>query len=97
MDEIRAAIATADNVVVVISPDSCASTVCRTELDYAVELNKRLVPVVVRDTAADWVSPALRGINWLPVSAGPSFDTDVDRLAEKCWIPTSTGCICIPG
>ena len=82
MDEIRAAIAAADNVVVVISPDSCASTVCRTELDYAVELNKRLVPVVVRDTAADLVSPALRGINWLPVSAGPSFDTDVDRLAE---------------
>jgi WD40 repeat protein len=82
MDEIRAAIAGADNVVVVISPDSCASAVCREELDYALELNKRLVPVVVRETPADLVPPAVRGINWLPVSAGPSFDTDIDRLAE---------------
>lgn len=82
MDEIKAAIAAADNVVVVISPDSCASTVCQTELDYADNLKKRLVPVIVRDTAEDLVPPVLRGINWLPVSAGPSFDADVDRLAD---------------
>jgi WD40 repeat protein len=82
MDEIRAAIAAADNVVVVISPDSCTSSVCQTELDYAVELGKRLIPVVVRDTPAELASPALRAINWLPVSAGPSFAADVNRLAE---------------
>ena len=82
MDEIRSAIAAADNVVVVISPDSCASTVCQAELDFAVELSKRLIPVIVRDTPANLASPALRAINWLPVGAGPSFDADVNRLAE---------------
>ena len=82
MDEIRAAIAAADNIVVVISPDSCASTVCRTELDYAVELSKRLIPVMVRNTPTSLAPASLRAINWLPIDAGPSFDTDVDQLAE---------------
>ena len=83
MDEIRAAIADADNIVVVISPDSCSSAVCRTELDYAVELNKRLVPVIVRDTSPDLVPDFLGSLNWLPINAGESFESDVDRLVER--------------
>jgi TIR domain/WD domain, G-beta repeat len=82
MDELRAAIRAADNVVVVISPDSATSAVCREELDYAVELHKRLVPVVVRATSPDAVIPALANLNWLSVAPGPSFAADVDRLAE---------------
>jgi WD40 repeat protein len=82
MDELRAAIRRADNIVVVISPDACASAVCREELDYAVELHKRLVPVIVRDTPADYVPPSLASLNWLPVHSGPSFDSDVDSLVD---------------
>lgn len=82
MDELRAAIRRADNVVVVISPDSCASAVCREELDYAAELHKRLVPVIVRETPPDDVPPSLGSLNWLPVHEGPSFDGDVDGLIE---------------
>lgn len=45
MEEILAGITEADAVVFVISPDSVASDVCRTELDYATDASKRLVPV----------------------------------------------------
>ena len=57
MDEIKTAIANADSVIFVISPDSAASEVCNIELKYAVELSKRIVPVVVRETAAATVPP----------------------------------------
>lgn len=46
MEEIRTGIAEADAVVFVISPDSVTSEVCRTELDYAAGLPKRLIPIV---------------------------------------------------
>ena len=45
MEEIKVAIAEADSVVAVVSPDSVASPVCQEELRHAVGLNKRLVPV----------------------------------------------------
>src|ERR1700761_185716 len=64
MDEIKTAIANADSVIFVISPDSAASEVCNIELKYAVELSKRIVPVVVRETAAATVPPPLPDISW---------------------------------
>jgi hypothetical protein len=47
--QVLAGVAAANAVVLVISPDSLASPVCGEELARAVELNKRLVPVVRRD------------------------------------------------
>jgi TIR domain len=57
--EIRTAITEADAVAFVITPDSVASEVCRTELDYATEASKRLVPIIARETSPDGV-PAVR-------------------------------------
>jgi tetratricopeptide (TPR) repeat protein len=37
--------------VFILSPDSMASVVCNMELDYAIELRKRIVPVVYQDVA----------------------------------------------
>jgi len=45
-DEIEQAILEAQAVLFVISPTSVASPYCRAELDRAVALGKRLVPVV---------------------------------------------------
>src|SRR5689334_11034998 len=42
MEEIRSAIAAADMVLVIVSPDSCASRVCRAELECAVVLEADL-------------------------------------------------------
>jgi formylglycine-generating enzyme required for sulfatase activity len=47
--EIKTGIEGADNFVLILSPDSMASVVCNMELDYAIDLNKRIVPVIYRD------------------------------------------------
>lgn len=47
--EIKAGIEGADNFVFILSPDAMASVVCNMELDYAIELNKRIVPVAYRN------------------------------------------------
>jgi hypothetical protein len=81
MDEIKTAIANADSVLFVISPDSVTSQVCGIELKYAVDLSKRIVPVVIRDTPAEAVPAPLTDINWHFVRS-ETFDADVERLVE---------------
>ena len=81
MEEIRSAIANADSIVFFISPDSVTSEVCRDELNYAVELSKRLVPVVVRETLVEAVPAPLPDINWHFVRP-ETFDSDVAELVE---------------
>ena len=48
--EIQSGIQLAENFAFLISPDSIASPICNVEIDYARSLNKRLIPVVVRET-----------------------------------------------
>jgi hypothetical protein len=81
MEEIKTAIANADSVIFVISPDSVNSRVCVIELKYAVELSKRIVPVLIRDTPVEAVPAPLPDINWLFVRPD-TFDADVARLVE---------------
>jgi hypothetical protein len=76
MDEIRTAIAGADSLIFVVSPDSVTSEVCGIELKYAVELSKRIVPVVVRDMPAEAVPAPLPDISWHFVRR-ETFDADV--------------------
>ncbi len=68
MDEIRAAIDGASAMVFVISPDSLASAVCAQELEHALAVNKRLIPVVARPASP--VPPALAELNWVNFAAG---------------------------
>jgi len=64
--EIQAGIEAAETFIFVISPNSVESKVCRDEIEYAVKLNKRLVPVV-RDDSFDKnrIHPDLSKRNWL--------------------------------
>ncbi|MGH3831164.1 MAG: toll/interleukin-1 receptor domain-containing protein [Pseudonocardiaceae bacterium] len=82
MAEIRTAIAEADAVAFVITPDSVASEVCRIELDHATEASKRLVPILARETPAEDVPSALAELNWLSFLDGTDFEAGVDRLVE---------------
>jgi WD40 repeat protein len=58
--ELGSGIEAADAFIFVISPNSLASAECRKELDRAVELGKRIVPLLLRDVTdiprelADW-------------------------------------------
>jgi WD40 repeat protein len=82
MAEIRAAIAEADSVVFVISPDSVASEVCQAELSQAVELNKRLVPIVARPTPIADVPASLAALNFLDFSSCSTEEAFEDVLAQ---------------
>src|SRR4051812_26063191 len=54
-ERIRAGIERARVFVAVLSPHSARSDVCRDELAHAVELGKRIVPVVCEDVSPDEV------------------------------------------
>ncbi|MBW4445165.1 MAG: TIR domain-containing protein [Plectolyngbya sp. WJT66-NPBG17] len=83
-EEWRRAIArgieTADTFIFVISPDSVASAECRKEIDQAISLNKRLIPVVRRD--AQGVHPVLAELNWIFFRENDSFDQAFQKLIK---------------
>lgn len=82
-EEIKAGIESADTFVFVISPDSIASQICRQEIDYAVEHNKRLVPIVRREGFdMTLVHPTLGKSNWLFFQTNNDFDTAFQSLVE---------------
>jgi WD40 repeat protein len=72
---IYGAIESTHTFIFVLTPDSIASEVCGKEAAHAAANNKRLVPIVHRDIAADRVPKSLRELNWI-------FCRDSDDFAE---------------
>jgi hypothetical protein len=55
-----------DNFVFVISPDSVTSEVCRNEVDYAAQLNKRFLPLLWREGFdQSKLHPSIAQHNWI--------------------------------
>lgn len=48
-EEIKKGIARANNFAVILSPNSMASPICQMEIEYAIQLNKRIIPVYYDD------------------------------------------------
>jgi len=79
-EAIKRAIEQSDAFVFVITPASVASAYCEHEVEYARELQKRIVPVL-RDPVADEKLPAeIRDRNWIPFTEADEFDTSLGRL-----------------
>ena len=78
---LRRAVEGSDGFVFVISPDSVASPFCEQEVDHAVELNKRIVPLAFRSVPDEQVPEGIRVRNWIPVGDG-DFDAGVERLVQ---------------
>jgi hypothetical protein len=57
--QVLGAIRECQTFVVVLSPDSVASRACRAELDYAVELQRPIVAVMVRPTEIEKAPPSI--------------------------------------
>jgi WD40 repeat protein len=72
------AVESSDAFVFVISPDSVGSEFCVKEVDHAVALNKRIVPLALRPAPDEELPDAIRLRNWIPVDDG--FDEGVARL-----------------
>ncbi|MDX6374867.1 MAG: hypothetical protein QOD98_3855, partial [Nocardioidaceae bacterium] len=75
-DELRAGIAGSDSFCFVISPTSAASEICRIELDHAVALGKRILPVLHLPVPAAEVPEAVASRNWIPQTGRFTDDFD---------------------
>jgi WD40 repeat protein len=77
---LRNAVERSDGFVFVISPDSVASRFCEQEVAHAVELNKRIVPLLLHAVPDDEVPDGIRVRNWIPAGAEDEFEPAVERL-----------------
>jgi len=77
---IKRAIEGANAFVFVITPASVKSSYCENEVEYAREMQKRIVPVL-RDPVADSdLPPEIRDRNWIPFVGDAEFDPSLNRL-----------------
>ena len=58
----------ADNFVYLLSPDSIDSTYCQKELELAVSLNKRIIPILVRETDPERVPSLLQTLQYIDLT-----------------------------
>jgi hypothetical protein len=77
----------ADTVVFILTPKSAASDICKWEVDEAVKLNKRIVPVIWRPLGEAKPHDRLRGLNYIyfydePSATGSGFGTGLARLID---------------
>jgi WD40 repeat protein len=80
-EAIRRAIEGSDAFVFVLSPESVRSRYCESEVGYAVELQKRIVPVLRSPVSHDEVPEAIRVRNWIPYTPDADQDAAARRLA----------------
>ena len=67
-EAIKRGIEQADNVVYLLSADSVTSDFCKQELNLALSLNKRIIPVLVRETNPNDVPSELRSLQYIDLT-----------------------------
>jgi WD40 repeat protein len=81
-EAIKRAIEQADAFLFVITPASVASSYCESEVEYAREMQKRIVPVL-RDSVEDDELPVeIRDRNWVPFTDDAQFAPSLERLVR---------------
>ena len=79
----------ADTIAFVLSPQSAHSEICAWEVDEAIRLNKRVLPLVCRSLADSKPPPALADLNYIyffddpKASPGQGFGTGLARLVDS--------------
>lgn len=81
-EAIKRAIEGSDAFLFVITPESVHSTYCEQEVEYARELQKRIVPVLREPVADSELHSEIRDRNWIPFTDKDEFDASVDRLIK---------------
>jgi len=82
-EQIDAGIENADNFIFIISPHSVASIYCLKEIVLAVNLNKRIIPLLHVDPAAEFskMHPVIGKLNWIYFQDNINdFDTSFNGL-----------------
>jgi len=93
--EIKEGIEQTDSVLFVLSPEWIKSNECRKELAYAVEMGKRLFPILYIPVDPKDVPPELAKINWVYLRDIDDFDQGFKTLCSAMdtdleWIKTHT-------
>ncbi len=79
MDNIERQITAANALLCVISPDFIDSDICQKELEIAISLHKKVIPVQIKDVVYEEVNNSIRAIQWILF-----LDTsDLTEVVEK--------------
>ncbi|MEQ8972676.1 MAG: toll/interleukin-1 receptor domain-containing protein [Coleofasciculus sp. C1-SOL-03] len=65
---IKRGIEQADNVIYLLSPNSVKSYFAGQELEYALSLNKRIIPVLVRETLSKAIPSSLQNLHYIDLT-----------------------------
>jgi len=79
---LRMAVEQSDGFLFVISPESVASRYCEQEVAHALELNKRIVPLLYRAVPDDALPDGIRVRNWIPIGDHGDFEQGVARAVD---------------
>jgi len=84
--EIEAGIDAAETFIFVLTPDSVRSDICREEIEYAVNANKRIVPIlhreIVEDADKDKIHKEVSSHNWIFFRENDDFDRAFQQLVD---------------
>jgi|GEM_PF-3407054 len=80
-EEIFKGIASSENFVFIISPQSVASPFCAEEVSYASKQNKRFIPILLEETPVENIPVELRSIQWVDFK-NKTFETAFGRLIQ---------------
>ncbi len=93
--EIKEGIEQTNSVLFILSPDWIKSNECRKELNHAVAMGKRLLPILYETVDPNDVPLELSKINWIYMRDTDDFDTAFKTLCNAIdtdldWIKTHT-------
>jgi WD40 repeat protein len=81
-EAIKRAIEGSDAFVFVITPAAVKSAYCEHEVEYAREMQKRIVPVMRNKVPDADLPPEIRDRNWIPFTDDADYDASLDRLVS---------------
>ncbi|AFY40426.1 YD repeat protein [[Leptolyngbya] sp. PCC 7376] len=79
---INRGIETTDNIVYLLSPNSLASEYCQKEIDYALSLNKRIIPLNIAAVDETNLPAAIQSLQYIDLTNGIEDETYQARLNE---------------
>ena len=80
LEQIFHGIEEADAFIFMVSPDSIASEVCKVEITRAVQNNKRIIPIVLRDVASKDCPESIRKLNWTFIRETDNYEEGLAKV-----------------
>jgi WD40 repeat protein len=75
----------ADNVIYLLSPASLQSDYCQQEVDYALSLHKRIIPILLKTVPADQLPPPLKNLQYIDLTDNQSpidYENDENQVLK---------------